>query len=124
VAKKDGKLRLSLEDVAVYRRVHPQLDSLLDEMRELSKKQPDGAVNKFKLEFINDKLRDANSILGDEGRPLRGFQEFDAAGLPSNSDVVMIVSQYLGSLTRWKGDRTERQGPYMFWSTEPPIRVD
>lgn len=125
MAKSDRSSRASLtfEHVGVFTRVQPQLTDLLEEMRELSKKKPDDPINKFKLAFINDKLREANAILGDDGRPLKSFEEFDAALMPSNSDVVMIVSQYLGSLNRWRSAHTRREGGYTFWDTDPPIQM-
>ena len=65
MAKKDGRgsAPIAAEQVSIYRRVHPALKSLLDEMCELSKKQPDVAVNKFELGFVNEKLQEANVVL-------------------------------------------------------------
>src|SRR5690242_16594557 len=87
-----------VEHVNLFKAVRPQMNALLEEMRELSKKQPDKAVNKFKLRFINEKVRDANVFLRDDYRPLKGFEEFDVDELPTNSDVVLILSQYAGAL--------------------------
>lgn len=97
----------------------------MNELRELSKKQPDGKVNKFKLGFINEKLADANGILGSQWKPLRTFEQFDVDDLPSNSDVVLILSQYTGALTRWQHDNTYSDGLIgRMWRTEPPTEVD
>lgn len=127
MTKKDGRgsAPIAAEQVSIYRRVHPALKSLLDEMRELSKKQPDVAVNKFKLGFVNEKLQEANVVLGDQWRPLKTFLEFDLAALPSNSDVVIILSQYLGSLNRWHTEHTHRDHlGKRVWKTDPPLPAD
>ena len=113
-----------VRQVELYRRVHPQLKAMLEEMRELSKKRPDDAINKFKLGFVNEKLRDANAILGDDWKPLSTFSEFDIDALPSNSDVVIILSQYLGSLIRWQSANTFRDHIRRnLWNTDPPLEV-
>lgn len=120
-----GSAPISAEQVSIYGRVHPALKSLLDEMRELSKKQPDVAVNKFKLGFVNEKLQEANLVLKDDWRPLKTFLQFDLAALPTNSDVVIILSQYLGSLNRWRSEHTQRDHlRNLVWKTEPPLPAD
>ena len=116
---------ISVRQVEIYRRVRPQIKAMLDEVRELSKKKPDGVVNKFKLGFINEKLEEANAVLGDEGRPLKQFTQFEVDSLPSNSDVVMILSQYMGALTRWQKTYTYKDAVFKeHWRTDPPLAVD
>jgi hypothetical protein len=114
---------LTAEAVALFSVVTPQLRSLLSEIRELSKKHPDGSVNKFKLGFVNEKLGEANSLLGERDRPLRTFGQFDVDSLPSNSDVVLILSQYVAALDRWQTARTYRDLVTLMWKTDPPIEV-
>ena len=61
----------------------------------LSKSKPDNPINKFKLTFINEKIEEANTILTGEFKPFRGFTVFNVDELPTNSDIVMVLSQYL-----------------------------
>ena len=116
---------VSVEHVSLFKAVRPQIDALLDEMRELSKKHPDGVVNKFKLRFINEKLEDANVFLSAAYRPLKGFEQFDVNDLPTNSDVVLILSQYMGTLNRWRSDHVyydEVLGNV--WRSNPVMKVE
>ena len=79
------------EDVWEFEKLEQQLHSFLDEMSALSSKKPDGPVNKFKLKFLNATLGSINKIIADY-RPFPDFEQFDVDSLPSNSDVVVILS--------------------------------
>lgn len=86
--------RITHKQVAEYATVYPQLTSLLATMQELSKKKPDGPVNKFKLKHANEILENANRVLTDKCRPFKEFLSFDIEGeLTTASDVVMILTQ-------------------------------
>lgn len=74
------------------------------EVSVLSKSKPDNPLNLFKLKFINEKLAEANVILTGEYKPLKDFTVFDETSLPTNSDVVMVLSQYLARLKAWSWD--------------------
>ena len=65
-----------------------------EEMNTLAKKNPNDAVNKFKLGLVNSVLTKANSFLGKDRRPFGDFDCFDEAAMPSTSDVLVIISQY------------------------------
>jgi hypothetical protein len=79
-----------------------QIEAFYDEVSVLSKGKPDNPINAFKLKLINEKLAEANDVLVGEYRPLKGFTAFDDTALPTNSDVVMVLSQYLGRLRAWR----------------------
>jgi hypothetical protein len=81
-----------------------QIEGFYDEMSVLSKSKPDNPLNAFKLKFINDKLTEANSVLVGDYQPLKGFTVFDDTALPTNSDVVFVLSQYLNRLKAWRRD--------------------
>src|SRR6266496_549853 len=68
--------------------------------------EADGPVNKFKLKFLNATLKSINKIVGDY-RPFPDFEQFDVDSLPSNSDVVVIVSQYAGAVLRFRAENTD-----------------
>ena len=82
-----------------------QLHSFLREISELSHKKPNDGLNKFKLKFINATVSKLNSLLKDS-RPFADFKEFDVDDLPSNSDVVVILSQYAAAVHRFRLDNT------------------
>lgn len=93
---------VTIKEVELFENIQSQLDKLHYEMSLLSKGKPDNPVNKFKLRLINEKLTDANSILDNEHRPFADFELFNEDDLPSNSDVVFVLSQYLNSLEGWR----------------------
>jgi hypothetical protein len=99
-SRPDSKLKKA--DVAVFEKVMTQLADLRDQIAVLSKSKPDGLLNVFKLQFVNEKLAEANKVLVGEYKPFASFDAFDADNLPSNSDVVLVLSQYLTCLERWR----------------------
>jgi hypothetical protein len=90
------------KDVDFFEKVRAQLQQLHNEISALSKSKPDNPINKFKLTFINEKLEEANTILTGAFKPFKDFALFNADELPTNSDVVMVLSQYLDCLEAWR----------------------
>lgn len=93
-----------LTDINKFNKIQEQLEALHEEIGILSKKKPDDAVNEFKLEFINQVLREANAALDENYLPFADFTTFDKDNLPTNSDVVMILAQYLKCFRRQRLD--------------------
>jgi hypothetical protein len=93
---------MEAKDVDFFEKVKAQLKQLHNEVSALSKSKPDNPINKFKLGFINEKIGEANTILTGEFKPFKDFAVFNADELPSNSDVVMVLSQYLDCLEAWR----------------------
>ncbi len=102
------------EDVEQFEKLEQQLHSFLTEISELSKKRPNDPLNKFKLKFINATLSKLNGLLKDD-RPFTDFAEFDVDDLPSNSDVVVILSQYSAAVHRFRLDNTTDEGSDATW---------
>ena len=75
-----------------------QLQAFYTEMNTLVKKNPNDALNSFKLKLVNSALQRSNAILGKTRRPFADFDQFDEASMPTTSDVLVIVSQYLSAL--------------------------
>lgn len=92
--------------VEIYRKVVPQMGQLTHDVGELSKKSPDTAMSKFKLKVINEQLALANKLLQPPFKPMEGFDQFDDHTLPSNSDVLIALSQYLKCLSMWHAANT------------------
>lgn len=76
------------------KKVLEQMKTLLHEFRILSGKKPNDPINVFKLKYVNKTLEAANDVLGDD-KPYDDFEKFSEADLPTNSDVLMILSLYL-----------------------------
>ena len=102
------------EHVWEFEKLEQQLHSFLDEMSALSTKKPDGPVNKFKLKFINATLDAINQLIADY-RPFPDFEQFDVDTLPTNSDVVVILSQYAGAVLRFRTDNTKYDSDVREW---------
>ncbi|WP_417514209.1 hypothetical protein [Minwuia sp.] len=94
----------SIEDIENLEKTIGQLKAVHGEMSLLSKKSQNDAVNKFKLGMINKVIASANSVLGSEYRPFDDFEAFDVDELPSNSDVVFVIAQYLEEIERFRTD--------------------
>ena len=104
-------------EVKNFEKVQSQLESLHIEISALSKKSQNDALNKFKLKFVNQTISEANEILGNSYKPFNNFHQFDENDLPTNSDVTMILGQYLNCMESLRGDnilRKENFADYKF----------
>ena len=95
---------MTVDDIDKFEKVQGQLEGLLSEIAVLAKKSPNDGVNKFKLNFINKVLKEANNILEEEYIPLDSFSQFNEDDLPSNSDVTFILSKYLSCFEKLRAD--------------------
>lgn len=104
-------------DIDIFERLQGQLQSFHQELVVLVKKSPNDALNKFKLSLINALLDNANEFLL-ENRPFNDFTCFDETSMPSNSDVLLIVSQYLSAFEKVRADNIHRSRGYWAWEVE------
>ena len=81
-----------------------QLHGLHSEISLLAKKSPNDAVNTFKLKFINKVLQAENEVLGDTYKPFADFSLFEFDDLPSNSDVTVVLTQYIQEAEGYKSN--------------------
>ena len=102
-------------DADLFDMCEEQVRGMYVELSTLSKKKPDGPVNKFKLKYVNDLLKKADSLLGERYCPLDGFHGFDADELPTASDVVFVLSQYLKNMDKFRHDHTFMSGGDCVW---------
>lgn len=120
-------------DIELFEKINGQLSGFHDEISLLSKKNPDGKINIFKLAYINQIINEANILLGDKYIPIQDFSKFDEEMLPSNSDVVFILSQYLNCMEQLKVKNIiEISGGKWYWTingersnvrTSPPKKL-
>jgi hypothetical protein len=102
-------------DVDRFVKLTVQMDRLLADARDLSKKSPDSPINKFKLGLVNDMLNRANGFLSKRDRPSPDFECFTEDSLPTCSDVVIILSQYKGCLEKFRDDNKVWNGRKWCW---------
>ncbi len=81
-----------------FKKVLNQLEGLHIEISTLSKKSYTDALNTFKLKMTNQVIKRANKILGKNYKPFEDFEQFDENDLPSNSDVTLVLSQYINCM--------------------------
>lgn len=106
---------MNKSDVDVFEKLSGQLISVYEEMSLLSKKNPNDAVNKFKLKFLNKLIDDSNQFLTDKYKPYEDFNIFDEDDMPQNSDVVFILSQYLQCFEKLRADNVIIKNASWYW---------
>jgi hypothetical protein len=102
-------------DVDRFEKLAGQLTGTYDELSLLSKKNPNDAVNKFKLRFINQQIAECNAFLTTRYRPFDNFEQFSEDDVPQNSDVVFIVAQYLQCLEKLRTDHVVIRHAAWYW---------
>lgn len=100
------------DEVKRFEKIQGQFEGLYNEICLLAKKNPNDAVNKFKLSFINKLLIEAHKVLDENQRPFDDFKNFDDDQLPTNSDVTMILEQYLNSFEQFRSDNIKHIQKY------------
>jgi len=103
------------KEVELFDKTYAQMEALYTEIASLSKKSPTDGVNKFKLKFINKVLGEANNLLKEKYKPFEDFEVFEEDDLPTNSDVIMILSQYLGCMEELHHANILRYGGDWWW---------
>lgn len=109
------------ESINQFEKTQSQLSGLYVEISLLSKKNPNEAVNKFKLKFINKILIESNELLGDDYLPFIEFERFNEDDLPTTSDVTMILQQYLNCLEKLRSDNLEYRSGEYYWVIDGQI---
>lgn len=106
------------EDVDLFEKINGQMEALHTEISALARKSSIDGINPFKLKFINQVLTEANNLLRDKYKPFTDFEIFDVDNMPSNSDVTMILAQYLICLETLRSDNIKlggRIGHQFYW---------
>lgn len=102
-------MHMTEQEVNNFEKTQAQLSSLHEELNALAKKSPADSLNKFKLKFVNKAIQEANQLLGAKYKPFGDFDQFDDTELPSNSDVTLILGQYLNCLEKLRSDNIEQE---------------
>nr|WP_321498359.1 hypothetical protein [uncultured Methanolobus sp.] len=109
------------DDIDFFKTTSAQMNEMYKEFSELSKKKADNPINLFKLEFINKIINDANSILGEAYKPFDHFDNFKEEQLPTNSDVIIVLSQYQNALEKLRCNNIEEDYNGWYWLIEGEI---
>ena len=109
------------EEINQFEKTQSQINGLYNEIGLLSKKNPNDAVNKFKLKFINQTISESNELLGEEYKPYLDFDKFEEEELPTTSDVTMMLEQYLNCLEKLRSDNLEYSVGTYYWLVDGEI---
>lgn len=88
-------------EVDTFEMLDKLLDSVYTEMKQFSNKKPDELLNKFKVKSINRILEPIKGVMRNE--PTASFLDLlDEDAIPSNSDAILIISQFQASMKQFK----------------------
>ncbi len=132
MAGKKSAHHLTSQDVTDFGVLESRIRGFYEELQTLTRKSPNDTVNKFKLGLVNPVVAKANSFLPTWALPFPGFEGFDVDTLPSNSDVVVVLAQYLKSFEEFRCTVIVQQYQDWYWlidgekstvKTKPPKRL-
>lgn len=111
------------EDVNQFLMLRELVTGLYDEMKDLTKKSSKETLNEFKIKSLNRVLKPLKELLKDQ--PTAMFLDLlEEDSLPTNSDVVIVLSQYLSAMKKYE-ERYFKVAPGTYtkrWDTkENPI---
>lgn len=118
------------KDIDDYELLSGMLRAQEVEFAILSKKKSDEHLNKMKIKMANRVLEPLNELLKNE-TSYKFLDLLNEDDMPTNSDVVLIISQYKKALSNFKdkyfvADRNDRDGygnPRVRWNLkENPIQ--
>lgn len=108
--KNTSGIRPTKENVEQFDMLFPILNSVFNEIKELSKKKQDGALNEMKVKMTNRILLKVKTILKDD--PTVEFLDLlDEVSLPTNSDAVLIIAQFKAAMRQYK----DKHSQYGVW---------
>lgn len=89
------------KNIEDYSLLKDMLHAQRQEFDLLSKKKSDGQLNKMKIKMVNRVIEPLNELLRNE--PSHKFLDvLNEDEMPTNSDVVLIISQYEKALLNFK----------------------
>jgi hypothetical protein len=106
--------------VQVYESTRPIFQSLLKEIKELSKKKPEATMSTGKVKIINRVLIDLLTILKDEPTG-KYLDALDDEALPQMSDAVLTMVQFESALSSFFGRYNQNRFGDRLWITESRV---
>lgn len=111
-----GKETTTSDKAATHDTTMPLLVSMYSEFKELSKKKPDAAVSKSKINIANRLLARVRTILNDE-ESIDFLDLLDEDDVPQVSDVTLILSQYVAAMKEFHNKYHGWDGSEHKWFT-------
>ena len=109
-------------DVAKFTMIYPMVKLVQSEMSILSSTQQDGILNNLKFKIINRLINSVRGLLVKEPI-LEYLEQLNEETLPQNSDVVIILCQYIEALDQYvtKNKLYSHFGIYQWSTQENPV---
>src|SRR3990172_10605589 len=89
------------KNIEDYSLLKDMLHAQRQEFDLLSKKKSDGQLNKMKIKIVNRVIEPLNELLKNESSH-KFLDVLNEDDMPTNSDVVLIISQYEKALLNFK----------------------
>lgn len=105
----------SEKHIEEFEKTLSQIEALHEELSIISKKAPNDVLNKYKVNLVNAIISRANKLLRADLLPFSDFEAFDNVDLPSNSDVVMMLKQYIACLEKERENNIVRNYADWYW---------
>jgi hypothetical protein len=99
--KKADKKHTSQEKAELHEVTMPLLEAMHAEFKELSKKKPEAVLSNSKVKIVNRLLESCRKVLDSEAS-LDYLDLIDEDDIPQNSDVVLMLSQYVAAMRQFK----------------------
>jgi hypothetical protein len=104
-------------DAEKFEMLYPILVAVLNEIKELSKKKQDEALNKLKVGMANKILKQVKELLVND--PTSQFLDLlDEVTIPTNSDAVLIIAQFKAAMEQFKSKYYGYDGHDHRWFTK------
>lgn len=94
------------EQATNFDMLSPMLNSLHQELTELSKKKQEAVLNPLKIRHVNRILEQVKDCLGDD-RSVDYLEMLDTDDVPQNSDAVVIVGQWRAAMRQFHDKHTD-----------------
>ncbi|WP_414515461.1 hypothetical protein [Nostoc sp. PCC 9305] len=91
----------SLVKAELHEVTMPLINAMHIEFKELSKKKSEAVLSKNKVKIVNRLLESCRKVLDSE-TSLDYLDLIDEDDIPQNSDVVLMLSQYVAAMKQFK----------------------
>jgi hypothetical protein len=102
----------------IYGVIMPLLKAMHLEFKELSKKKPDSVLSVNKVKIVNRLLDSCREVLELE-KSLQFLDLIDEDSIPQNSDVVLMLSQYVAAMNQYYSNYYVWDGVKHSWHVSP-----
>jgi hypothetical protein len=113
MTKKNQK-QTSFEKTELYEVIMPLLEAMRAEFLELTKKKPEAVLNKSKIKIVNRLLEKCRIVLALE-QSLEYLDLIDEDDFPQNSDVALMLSQYVVTMHQFRSTYYGWEGEESRW---------